>query len=290
MTVRWACCGALGAATRRRADHPDGPAQDRTDLGREFGATDVVAERGEEGNRRVRELTGGDGTHVVLEAVGMMPAYEQAIGVVRAGGTISRVGVPQYEEAPVGFGSLFGATSPSPVAPAPVRAYIEQLLPDVLDGTVEPGQGVRPHRHPGPGPRRLPGDGRPEALKVLIQPWRPMTTWTADLARFGDQRKCEIAGRRRDGALRTPVIVWVVRVGDDLYTRSVNGPDAAWFRGVQMRHRGQLRGRRREGGGLRRRKRTAATTSGSTRPTTRSTAVPGRSRRSPVRPARVDDA
>ena len=53
--------------------------KDRTDLGREFGATDVVAERGEEGVATVRELTGGDGTHVVLEAVGHMPAYEQAV-------------------------------------------------------------------------------------------------------------------------------------------------------------------------------------------------------------------
>ena len=88
----------------------------RTDLGREFGATDVVAERGEEGIAKVRELTGGDGTHVVLEAVGHMPAYEQAFGVVRPGGVISRVGVPQYEDAPVGFGSLFGRTSPSPAA------------------------------------------------------------------------------------------------------------------------------------------------------------------------------
>ena len=53
-----------------------------------------------------------------------------------------------------------------------------------------------------------------------------MTTWTdADLARFGDAEEVRIAGMRRDGSLRTPVIVWVVRVGDDLYTRSVNGPE-----------------------------------------------------------------
>ena len=62
----------------------------RTDLGREFGATDVVTARGVEGVNAVRELTGGHGTHVVLEAVGHMPAYEQAFGVVRPGGTISR--------------------------------------------------------------------------------------------------------------------------------------------------------------------------------------------------------
>jgi len=112
----------------------------RTDLGREFGATDVVAERGEEGIARVRELTGGHGTHAVLEAVGHRPAYDMAVGVVRPGGVISRVGVPQYEEAPVGFGSLFGGNITLTGGPAPVRAYIERLMPDVLDGTVEPGK------------------------------------------------------------------------------------------------------------------------------------------------------
>ena len=66
----------------------------RTDLGVRFGATDVVAERGEEGISKVMDLTNGEGSHVVLEAVGHMPAYEQAYGIVRPGGVISRVGVP----------------------------------------------------------------------------------------------------------------------------------------------------------------------------------------------------
>ena len=69
-----------------------------------------------------------------------MPAYEQAVGIVRPGGVISRVGVPQYEDAPVGFGSLFGPNITLTGGPAPVRAYIEQLLPAVLDGTVNPGR------------------------------------------------------------------------------------------------------------------------------------------------------
>jgi len=112
----------------------------RTNLGVEFGATDVVAERGDEGIHKVLDLTGGYGTHAVLEAVGHMPAYQQAVGVVRPGGVISRVGVPQYEEAPVGFGSLFGKNVTLTGGPAPVRAYIEQLLPAVLDGTVNPGR------------------------------------------------------------------------------------------------------------------------------------------------------
>ncbi|MEU0196161.1 zinc-dependent alcohol dehydrogenase family protein [Streptomyces afghaniensis] len=112
----------------------------RTDLGREFGATDVVAERGEEGIAKVRELTGGHGSHAVLEAVGHLPAYEQAIGVVRPGGVISRVGVPQYEDAPIGFASLFRHNIRLAGGPAPVRAYIEELMPAILDGTIEPGK------------------------------------------------------------------------------------------------------------------------------------------------------
>ena len=114
--------------------------QVRTDLGREFGATDVVAERGEEGIEEVRELTGGHGTHAVLEAVGHLPAYEQAIGVVRPGGVISRVGVPQYEEAPIGFGSLFRHNIRIAGGPAPVRAYVDELMPQILDGKVNPGK------------------------------------------------------------------------------------------------------------------------------------------------------
>ncbi|MCS5722829.1 alcohol dehydrogenase catalytic domain-containing protein [Herbiconiux sp. CPCC 203407] len=112
----------------------------RTDLGREFGATDVVAERGDEGIAAVLELTGGEGSHVVLEAVGHLPAYEQSYGIVRPGGVISRVGVPQYEEAPVGFGSLFGKNVTLTGGPAPVRAYLEAAIREVLDGEIDPGR------------------------------------------------------------------------------------------------------------------------------------------------------
>ncbi len=114
--------------------------QSRTDLGREFGATDVVAERGAEGVAEVMEVTVGEGSHVVVEAVGHMPAYEQAFGIVRPGGVISRVGVPQYEEAPVGFGSLFGKNARLAGGPAPVRVYLDQAIQDVLDGTINPGK------------------------------------------------------------------------------------------------------------------------------------------------------
>jgi len=112
----------------------------RTDLGVEWGATDVVAERGEEGIARVMDLTGGEGSHIVLEAVGHMPAYEQAYGIVRPGGVISRVGVPQYEKAPIGFGSLFGKNATLTGGPAPVRAYMEPAIQQVLNGEIDPGR------------------------------------------------------------------------------------------------------------------------------------------------------
>ncbi len=112
----------------------------RTDLGLEFGATDIVSARGQEGIEQVRELTGGHGSHVVLEAVGHTPAYDQAVGIIRPGGTISRVGVPQYNEAPVGFDSLFGGNITLTGGPAPVRAYIDELMPEILEGKIEPGK------------------------------------------------------------------------------------------------------------------------------------------------------
>jgi hypothetical protein len=70
----------------------------------------------------------------------------------------------------------------------------------------------------------------------------PMTTWTSDeLNKIGKAEELQIASLRRDGTLRNPVTIWVVRVGEDLYVRSVNGRGSAWFRGVQSRHEGQIR-------------------------------------------------
>ena len=140
----------------------------RSRLAREFGATDVVAERGEEGIEKVRELT-GHGTHAVLECVGTKGAFEMGLGVVRPGGAVSRVGLPQYEDAPVGV-SVFRRNVTVTGGVAPARHYIPELLPDVLEGRYQPGrvfdrtidvEGVPD------GYRAMAGR---EALKVLIKP------------------------------------------------------------------------------------------------------------------------
>ncbi|MGV9824007.1 MULTISPECIES: alcohol dehydrogenase catalytic domain-containing protein [unclassified Gordonia (in: high G+C Gram-positive bacteria)] len=142
----------------------------RTDLGRRFGATEVVAERGDEGIARVRELTGGLGSPVVIEAVGHRPAYDQAVGIVRAGGVISRVGVPQYADAPIGFGSLFGPNVTLTGGPAPVRAYIDGLLPAVLDGTVTPGEVFDRTVSLADTPKAYAAMDARDALKVAVRP------------------------------------------------------------------------------------------------------------------------
>jgi threonine dehydrogenase-like Zn-dependent dehydrogenase len=168
--------GAVGlsavlAAKRLGADRIVlmGRHRSRTDLGREFGATDVVAERGEEGIAKVRDLTNGEGTHAVLECVGTKGAFEMGVGVVRAGGAVSRVGVPQYEEGPIGP-ALFRRNITVTGGVAPARQYIPELLPDVLDGKYRPGRvfdrtiGIEDV----PGGYRAMADR--EALKVLIKP------------------------------------------------------------------------------------------------------------------------
>src|SRR5436305_1923373 len=69
-----------------------------------------------------------------------------------------------------------------------------------------------------------------------------MSIWTSDeLDRIGGSEELEIASVRRDGTLRSPVTIWVVRHGDDLYVRSVNGRTSSWFRGSQARHEGRIR-------------------------------------------------
>src|SRR5947208_5128308 len=140
----------------------------RIELAKAFGATDVVSERGEEAAERVRNLTGGFGVHSVLECVGTHQAMHTAIGIARAGGAVGRVGVPHYEAMPASEPAFYRNITVSG-GPAPVRAYIEELLPDVLEGSIEPGRVLD---------RTVGLDGVPdgyramndrEAIKVMIK-------------------------------------------------------------------------------------------------------------------------
>jgi hypothetical protein len=112
---------------------------DRIALAREFGATDVVSERGDEAVERVHELTGGFGAHSVLECVGLNQSTETAISIVRPGGAVGRVGVPQDNVMP-GSQTAFYRNITVGGGPAPVRAYIDELLPDILEGRINPGK------------------------------------------------------------------------------------------------------------------------------------------------------
>ena len=112
---------------------------DRIALAREFGATDVVSERGDEAIERVRELTGGLGAHSVLECVGYAESMRTALSITRPGGAVGRVGVPQDETIPAARETFFRNVTIAG-GPAPTRAYIEELLPDVMEGRIEPGR------------------------------------------------------------------------------------------------------------------------------------------------------
>jgi hypothetical protein len=133
-------CGVI-AARRLGAEQVIllGRHADRIALAREFGATDVVSERGEEALEHVRKLTGGLGAHSVLECVGHGQSTETAVSIARAGGAVGRVGVPQHETIPAAVPTFFKNVTIAG-GPAPVRAYIEELLPDVLEGRIQPGR------------------------------------------------------------------------------------------------------------------------------------------------------
>ena len=112
--------------------------ESRQKLAGEFGATDIVAERGEEGIARIKDLTRGVGADSVLECVGTMELFDQALAVSRPGGTIGYVGVPHgvsFEGQKLFFGQkrMLGG-------PAPVRRFLPDLIDRVLNGKIQPGK------------------------------------------------------------------------------------------------------------------------------------------------------
>src|ERR671910_706706 len=163
-------CGVI-AAKRLGAEQIIilGRHEDRTSLARELGATDVVAERGEAAVTRIKELTGGFGVHGVLECVGTEQATETSVQIARPGGAVGRVGVPHYPAIPLAQPMFFNNVTVGG-GPAPVRAYIDELLPDILEGNIDPGRVFD---------RTVGLDGVPdgyramadrESIKVLVTP------------------------------------------------------------------------------------------------------------------------
>jgi len=112
---------------------------DRIALAKEFGATDIVSERGDAAVEKVLTLTNGLGAHSVLECVGYEESTRTALSIARPGGTVGRVGVPQDEAMPAAMPTFFRNVTISG-GPAPARAYFDELLPDVLEGKIQPGK------------------------------------------------------------------------------------------------------------------------------------------------------
>ncbi|MCL4488976.1 MAG: zinc-dependent alcohol dehydrogenase family protein [Chloroflexi bacterium] len=143
--------------------HPD-----RIALAKEFGATDIVSERGDAAVEHIRELTDGFGVHSVLECVGLEESERTALRTARPGGAVGRVGVPQEETMPASQPAFYNNVTVGG-GPAPARAYIQELLPDVLEGRIEPGRVfdrvVRLDQVPD-GYRAM---NEREAIKVLIE-------------------------------------------------------------------------------------------------------------------------
>ncbi|MBP8948194.1 MAG: zinc-dependent alcohol dehydrogenase family protein [Candidatus Promineofilum sp.] len=133
-------CGVI-AAKRLGAEQIIllGRRPDRLELGKAFGASDVVTERDEEAVERVRQLTNGYGAHSVLECVGTDLSMQTSLSIARPGGAIGRVGVPHNVTIPAADPTFFNNLTVSG-GPAPSRAYFDELLPDVLEGRIEPGR------------------------------------------------------------------------------------------------------------------------------------------------------
>lgn len=111
--------------------------EDRQRVARRFGADEVVAERGEDGAAAVREILDGIGADFVLECVGTGDSMNQAMAAARPGARIGYVGVPH--DVQISVPAMFGRNIGLAGGVAPVRSYIEELLPDVLAGTISPG-------------------------------------------------------------------------------------------------------------------------------------------------------
>jgi threonine dehydrogenase-like Zn-dependent dehydrogenase len=114
-------------------------------------------------------LTGGFGAHSMLECVGLEESTVTALRIARPGGAVGRVGVPQEETIPEGVSTFFDNVTIAG-GPAPARAYIEELLPDVLEGRIEPGRVFDRTGGLDDVPNGYRAMNEREALKVMVTP------------------------------------------------------------------------------------------------------------------------
>ena len=110
----------------------------RQELARTFGTTDIVTARGDEANETVLDMTGGIGVDAAFECVGTGESMTTALAIARPGSTVGVVGVPHGVDVP--FPEAFFRSVGWRGGPAPARLYIPELLPDVLDGRIDPGR------------------------------------------------------------------------------------------------------------------------------------------------------
>ncbi|QRE82603.1 zinc-dependent alcohol dehydrogenase family protein [Rhodococcus ruber] len=140
----------------------------RQRLAREFGATDIVVERGDAGVARVKELTGGLGAHSVIEAVGTQESMMQAIRSTRPGGHVGYVGVAHDVQLP--GDELFFSHVHLHGGPAPVRQYLPELIDLIWNRTIDPGKVFDLELPLGKAAEGYKAMDERSAIKVLLRP------------------------------------------------------------------------------------------------------------------------
>ena len=163
-------CGVLASrrlGAERIAIMSRNPA--RQAVARHFGATDMVEERGDEGSRAVRDLFDGVGAGSVLECVGTGQAMRQAFGAARPGGRVGYVGLPQ-SDVELDVRRMFRRNVGLAGGVAPVRAYLPELLNDVLDGSIDPGRVFDLELPLAETPEAYAAMDERRAIKTLLRP------------------------------------------------------------------------------------------------------------------------
>jgi threonine dehydrogenase-like Zn-dependent dehydrogenase len=142
--------------------------EDRQKMALEYGATDIVTERGDEGVERIKELTGGYGAHSVLECVGTPEAMQQAIRSTRRGGHVGYVGVPH--DVQLDGIEMFFSHVHLHGGPAPVRGYLPHLIELIWNRTIDPGRVFDLHLPLDQAAEAYQAMDQRRAIKVLLKP------------------------------------------------------------------------------------------------------------------------